>query len=61
MFIFILNPSFIDTAFQVKHLMIKHVLERNLYIYTERTIAGVKYYLLVDLELKDITLLYYKE
>ena len=31
-FTFILNPSFIDTTFQVKHLMIGHVLDGALFI-----------------------------
>ena len=30
---FILNPSFVDTTFQVKHLMIGHVLDGGLFIY----------------------------
>ena len=47
-FIFILNPSFIDTAFQVNHLMIGHVLGGGLYIQIGRTIAGAiaTYYLI---------------
>ena len=38
--IFILNPSFVDTDFQVKHLMIGHVLEGGLYIQIDRIIEG---------------------
>ena len=34
-FTFILNPSVIDTTFQVKDLMIGHVLDGGLYIWTE--------------------------
>ena len=34
-FNFILNPIFIDTTFQVKHLMIGHVLDEGLFIYID--------------------------
>ena len=40
-FAFILNPSFVDSTFQIKHVMIGHVLSGGLFIWIDSSRAFI--------------------
>ena len=47
-FNFILNPSFIDTTFQVNHLMIGHMQDGDVFIQTDSSIIIEIYIFLIQ-------------